>query len=88
MKDSYWQDLANKHLVGRTIVKTEWLKPTEAKRIMGWDQQPLELFLDNGTILTPSRDDEGNDAGALFTNIKNKEMIGEVNFPVFNERIK
>jgi len=70
MKDKYWQDLANEHLVGRTIVKAEWLKPSEAKRIMGWDQQPLELHLDNGTILTPSRDDEGNDAGALFTNIK------------------
>ena len=55
---------------------------------MGWDYQPLELFLDNGTILTPSMDDEGNNAGALFTNIKNKGMIGEVGFPVFRERIK
>ena len=87
-KNTFWQDLANKHLVGRTIVKAEWLKPSEAKRLMGWDYQPLELFLDNGTILTPSMDDEGNNAGALFTNIKNKGMIGEVGFPVFRERIK
>jgi hypothetical protein len=87
-KDKFWQDLANKHLVGRTIVKAEWLKPSEAKRILGWEYQPLELHLDNGTILTPSMDDEGNNAGALFTNIKNKGMIGEVGFPVFRERIK
>ena len=87
-KDKFWQDLANKHLVGRTIVKAEWLSPSESHRLMGWDYQPLELFLDNGTILTPSMDDEGNNAGALFTNIKNKGMIGEVSFPVFRERIK
>ncbi len=87
-KDKYWQDLANEHLVGRKIVKAQWLIPKEAKRLFGWDYQPIELFLDNGTILTPSMDDEGNNAGALFTNIKNKEMIGEVGFPVFRERIK
>ncbi len=85
-KNKYWQDLANKHLVGRTIIKAEWLKPSEARRLMGWDYQPLELFLDNGTILTPSMDDEGNNAGALFTNIKNKKMLGEVGFPVFRDQ--
>ena len=87
-KDKYWQDLANEHLVGRTIVKAQWLIPKEAKRLFGWDYQPIELFLDNGTILTPSQDDEGNNAGALFTNIKHKKIIGEVGFPVFRERIK
>ena len=86
MKNKYWQDLANKHLVGRTIVKAEWLSPSESHRLMGWDYQPIELHLDNGTILTPSSDDEGNDAGALFTNIKNKGMIGEVIYPVFRQK--
>ena len=86
MKNNYWQNLANKHLVGRTIVKAEWLSPSESHRLMGWDYQPLELFLDNGTILTPSSDDEGNNAGALFTNIKNKGMIGEVIYPVLREK--
>jgi hypothetical protein len=88
IKNNYWQNLANKHLVGRTIVKAEWLSPSESHRLMGWDYQPLELFLDNGTILTPSQDDEGNNAGALFTNIKHKKMVGEVVYPVFRERIK
>ena len=88
IKNNYWQNLANKHLVGRTIVKAEWLSPSESHRLMGWDYQPLELFLDNGTILTPSQDDEGNNAGALFTNIKHKKMVGEIVYPVFRERIK
>jgi len=70
MKNTYWQDLANKHLVGRTIVKAKWLSPSESQRLMRWDYQPLELFLDDGTILTPSMDDEGNNAGALFTNVQ------------------
>ena len=92
-KNNFWQNLANKHLVGRTIVKAEWLKPSEAERLMGWDYQPLELFLDNGTILTPSMDDEGNYAGALFTNIKypystkkGEQKMGEVIYPVFREK--
>tara|TARA_R100000700_G_scaffold40743_2_gene57443 strand:+ start:869 stop:1162 length:294 start_codon:yes stop_codon:yes gene_type:complete len=90
MKDKYWQDLANKHLVGRTIVKAEWLSPSESQELMGWDYQPLELFLDNGTILTPMADDEGNNAGAILTNVKvpyktkkGEQKMGEVIYPVF-----
>ena len=81
MKNTYWQNLANKHLVGRTIVKAEWLKPSEAQRLMGWEYQPLELFLDNGTVLTPSMDDEGNNAGALFTNVQELPCC-----PVFRDK--
>jgi hypothetical protein len=87
-----WNELASKHLVGRTIVKAKWLSAKESKRLMDWDYQPLELFLDNGTILTPSADDECNNAGALFTNIKKTFKkkdgtigTGEVLFPVFRE---
>ena len=93
MKKTHWQDLADKHLVGRTIIKAEWLKPSEAQRLMGWEYQPLELFLDNGTILTPSMDDEGNNAGALFTNVKypyktkkGEQKMGEVIYPVFRDK--
>ena len=65
-KNIYWQSLVDKHLVGRTIVKVEWLNPKDTKRLLGWDYQPCELHLDNGTIITPSKDDEGNDGGALW----------------------
>ena len=83
-----WNELASKHLVGRTIVKAKWLSAKESKRLMDWDYQPLELFLDNGTILTPSVDV----AGGLFTNIKKTYKKkdgtigkGEILFPVFRD---
>ena len=75
MKDNYWQKLVNKHLVGRKIVKVKWLHPKETEEVFGWSQQPCEIYLDNGTVLTPSQDDEGNDAGAIFTNIKELPTI-------------
>jgi len=64
-----WHELARKHLVGKKIVDVKWLSPKESERLYGWDQQPCEIHLDDGTILTPSSDDEGNDAGAFQTNI-------------------
>ena len=70
MKDNYWQKLVDKHLVGRKIVKVKWLSPEKSEEYFGWDAQPCEIHLDNGTILSPSQDDEGNDAGAIFTNLK------------------
>jgi hypothetical protein len=32
----------------------------------GWRRPATVLVLDDGTLLYPSRDGEGNDAGALF----------------------
>ena len=75
-----WNKLVNKYLVGRQIVKVKWLSPKESEKLMGWSQQPCEIYLDNGTVLTPSSDDEGNEAGAIFTNIKELPTI-----PTFRE---
>jgi len=80
MKDKEWEKLVSKHLVGRKIIKVKWLSAKETKRLMGWYQQPCEIYLDNGTILTPSRDDEGNESGAIFTNLKELPCI-----PTFRE---
>ncbi len=33
----------------------------------GWYSRSVVIELDNGVLLWPSRDDEGNDAGAIFT---------------------
>ena len=75
MKDNYWQKLVNKHLVGRKIIKVKCLHPKETEEVFGWSQQPCEIYLDNGTVLTPSMDDEGNDAGAIFTNVTELPVI-------------
>lgn len=53
-------------LKGRTITVIRYLTDEECE-VMGWHRAPLVLQLDDGTLLIPSRDDEGNDAGALFT---------------------
>ena len=52
-------------LVGRKIVAARHMTPAEAKA-QAWYQAAPVLELDDGTILFPSRDDEGNGAGALF----------------------
>ena len=82
-KNKYWQDLVNKHLVGKYITKVQWLNPKDSKELLGWDYQPCEIHLNDGTIITPSADDEGNNAGALFTNIQDLPCC-----PVFRDRIE
>ena len=82
-KHKYWQDLVNKHFVGKYITKVQWLNPKDTKKLLGWDYQPCEIHLNDGTIITPSADDEGNNAGALFTNIQELPCC-----PVFRDRIK
>lgn len=56
-------------LVGATIIKVRPLIPTEVENY-GWDSSygtvPFAIFLDNGKVLVPSSDEEGNDAGFVF----------------------
>jgi hypothetical protein len=61
----HWTGLAQDQLVGRKIVKVRYMTKEEMSE-WGWYHSPLILELDDGTLLYPSRDDEGNDAGALF----------------------
>lgn len=61
----YWVNFANTKLAGRTIVKARYMTKRELKKI-DWPRSPLVLELDDGSLLYPSSDDEGNRAGALF----------------------
>jgi len=61
----WWVSEANRELGGRRIVSVRWLSKGEVDGL-GWDQKAIVIQLDDGTILYPSRDDEGNGAGALF----------------------
>jgi len=54
-------------LVGKKITKVRYMTEAERDQI-GWYGRPIVILLDDGTALYPSRDDEGNDAGAIFTN--------------------
>jgi hypothetical protein len=53
-------------LVGRKIKTVRWMYNDELVAT-GWSKAPIVLVLDDDTLLYPSMDDEGNDAGALFT---------------------
>ena len=64
MEDKF-QAEANKALVGRKIVAVRWLSREETDE-MGWHHRPICLQLDDGTLIWPSRDAEGNNAGVLF----------------------
>ena len=74
-----WDDTAKKTFVGKTIVGARYMTKAEAER-EGWNGRPLVLILDDddGTMIFPSRDDEGNGPGALFGSDKD----GSFNFPV------
>lgn len=62
----YWTKVAADLLVGRTIVKVRYLTDEE-RDLIGFSSRAVVLQLDNGLLVYPSQDDEGNDAGALFT---------------------
>ena len=72
-----WTKEVEKLLVGRKIVKVEWMANKEAEDC-GWYSRPICLLLDNGVWIYPMRDDEGNDGGALATSAESMPVI-----PVF-----
>lgn len=70
----YWTDKVDKFLVGRTIVKIEYMPEKEVEDML-WHKTPIAIHLDDGGILIPSMDDEGNDGGAILTNYKELSTI-------------
>jgi len=73
-----WSERANKALAGKRIVGARYMTEEEVKA-MGWGQSVLVIQLDDGSILYPSMDDEGNDGGSMFGQTKGGEELG---FPV------
>lgn len=69
-----WNEAAKKLLVGKKIVKVGYLLKEETEGL-GWMYSSLAIELDDGTVIWPSRDDEGNDAGALFTTNDDLQII-------------
>ena len=66
-----WNKTAEKMLLGKKIVKVEYIPVKETDKMM-WDYQPISFLLDNGTWVYPMADDEGNEAGAL---VVGKDML-------------
>lgn len=61
-----WTKVAKDQLLGKKIVGVRYLSEQEAEDL-GWTSRSIVLTLDDGNMIYPSMDDEGNDAGALFT---------------------
>jgi len=69
-----WEKKASDVLVGRTIVKVGYLSE-ESKSYLDWDRAPLVIYLDDGSFVFASADDEGNRAGALFTSSEHVPVL-------------
>ena len=72
--EQYWTELTAKHLVGKKIIKVEYF-PKDMMEDMMWHSRPITLHLDDGSIITPQMDDEGNDGGAMLTTFEELQVI-------------
>lgn len=75
---THWTEYAKQNLEGKTITTVRYLHSEEVEAL-GWHHSALVIQLSDGTLLFPSADDEGNDAGALFGQ---KADGSELTFPV------
>lgn len=66
-----WTTKAAKALIGKKIVKVQYMTKKNAGDL-DWYQRPLMLKLDDGSLIFPQADDEGNDGGALVHYDKDK----------------
>ena len=79
----YWSDEARKQLVGKKVVEARYLTKEEMVGL-GWNESVLVLIFEDGTMVYPSQDDEGNGGGAFFgQDSKGKEL----RFPVIGSHL-
>jgi len=78
-----WTVKAQDALVGKTVVEARYLTKEEVDGL-GWSESVLVIIFNDGTMVFPSQDDEGNGGGALFGNdAKGKELT----FPVIRRSV-
>jgi hypothetical protein len=68
-KDKIYIERQYGWLTGKTIKKIRPLTPTEVESY-GWEygsEVPFVILFNDGSWIMPVSDDEGNNAGALFT---------------------
>lgn len=72
--ETKWTKKIKGTLIGRTIKDVQYMDADNAKDMM-WCKRPLLIVLDNDTIIYPMMDDEGNDGGAMGTNLPELPVI-------------
>lgn len=63
-------------LIGTRITNIRYLSPEEQNEL-DWHESAIVIQLSDGTQLFPSRDDEGNGAGALFVCPSSRTKVPE-----------
>ena len=76
-----WTDVARGRLMARTVVDVRYLTKEEVEGL-GWTKSAVVIIFNDGTMLFPSRDEEGNGAGALF----GQAWSGEFTLPTLLDR--
>jgi len=72
--DNFWVEKIKKNLLNKKIIDVRVMSKSEAK-ILGWDYRSIVITLDDGETIYPSMDDEGNNAGAIFTTYEDLPTI-------------
>jgi len=72
-----WESDIRPKLVGKTIANVRYMTEKEMEGSGWYSKAPIIIFTD-GTYMYPTCDEEGNDAGALFTNIKGLDIIPKI----------
>ena len=64
--ETRWNKKASSILLGKTITLVRYMNGHEQED-MGWYNKAVVMHLNDGTVLFPTQDDEGNGPGALDT---------------------
>jgi hypothetical protein len=72
--DKYWNDEAKKLLLHKRIVNVRYMTKEEMGE-MGWYERSIAFQTHDGLWFFPSRDDEGNGGGALFTSDEKQSCL-------------
>ena len=72
--ETKWLKVAKKQLLGKRIVRVRYLTEKEMESL-GWHCRCVVLQLDDGNLIFPAADEEGNDAGVFFTNDKDNNVL-------------
>ena len=75
-----WTKVASDLLLGRKIVKVEYLDSKECDKVFGWYKRPITFTLDDVKIVIAQQDDEGNDGGVLLVETPN-ETVTHPSYP-------
>ena len=69
-----WEKDSTAFLKGKTVKRVRYMTSDEV-RGMGWNAAAPVIEFTDGSWIFASRDDEGNEAGALFTSDKDLDTI-------------